>query len=255
MSAPTVVRDLVVAHTRMLKLPGVARTFESLARQARDSHWPHEDYLHEVLRAEEASRHESVIRQRLREARFPEVKTLAPLVSAAADGVGATQIHTLARGEWVTAPENLIFAGPIGTGKTHLAIALGVEATKQKRRVFFARAADLVRQLIEPRDPHELTRLQQRLLRVDVLIVDELGFVPFDRVGGELLFNLITDRYERRATIVTTNLAFAEWVRVFAGDEKLTTALLDRLAHHATVITTKGKSYRMRKRRGREPPE
>src|SRR3979490_1274104 len=113
MSAPTVVRDLVVAHTRMLKLPGVARPFESLARQARDSHWSHEDYLHEVLRAEEASRHESVIRQRLREARFPEVKTLDTFDFAAADGVNATQIHTLARGEWVTAPENLILAGPI----------------------------------------------------------------------------------------------------------------------------------------------
>jgi hypothetical protein len=97
MSAPTVVRDLVVAHTRMLKLPGVARTIESLARQARDSHWSHEDYLHEVLRAEEASRHESVIRQRLREARFPEVKTLDTFDFAAADGVNATQIHTLAR--------------------------------------------------------------------------------------------------------------------------------------------------------------
>ena len=254
MSAPAIVRDLVVAHTRALKLPGVARAFEPLARQARDAHWPHEDYLHEVLSAEQASRHESVIRQRLREARFPEVKTLDTFDFAAADGVNATQVHTLARGEWVTAPENLIFAGPIGTGKTHLAIALGVEATKQKRRVLFTRAADLVRQLLEARDTRELTRLQQRLLRVDVLIVDELGFVPFDRTGGELLFNLLTDRYERRATVVTTNLAFAEWVTVFAGDEKLTTALLDRLAHHATVLTTKGKSYRMRKRRTREEP-
>jgi DNA replication protein DnaC len=179
MSAPTVVRDLVVAHTRVLKLPGVARTFESLARQARDSHWPHEDYLHEVLSAEEASRHESVIRQRLRDARFPEVKTLDTFDFAAADGVNATQIHTLARGEWVTAPENLILAGPIGTGKTHLAIALGVEATKQKRRVFFTRAADLVRQLLEARDTRELTRLQQRLLRVDVGPV-----VSTDQSGG-----------------------------------------------------------------------
>jgi DNA replication protein DnaC len=244
MSATAVTRDLIVAQTRALKLPGIARVFDSLARQARDAHWPHEDYLHEVLGAEQASRHESVIRQRLREARFPEIKTLDAFDFTAAEGVSATQIHALARGEWVTAPENLI-----GTGKTHLAIALGVEATKQKRRVLFTRAADLVRQLLEARDARELTRLQHRLLRVDVLIVDELGFVPFERHGGELLFNLITDRYERRATVVTTNLAFAEWVTVFAGDEKLTTALLDRLAHHATVITTKGKSYRMRKRR------
>ena len=246
----TLTRDLIVTQTRALKLPGVARTFEPLARQARDAHWPHEEYLHEVLSAEHASRHESVIRHRLREARFPEVKTLETFDFAAADGINATQVHTLARGEWITAPENLILAGPIGTGKTHLALALGVEATKQKRRVLFVRAADLVRQLIEARDARDLGRLQRRLLTLDLLIVDELGFVPFDRTGGELLFNLISDRYERRATAVTTNLAFAEWVTVFAGDEKLTTALLDRLAHHATVITTKGKSYRMRRRRG-----
>ena len=164
MSAPAHPRSRPHAHTRA-ETARLARTFEALARQARDAHWPHEDYLQEVLSAEQASRHESVIRQRLREARFPEVKTLDTFDFAAADGVNATQIHTLARGEWVTAPENLIFAGPIGTGKTHLAIALGVEATKQKRRVLFTRAADLVRQLLEARDARELTRLQQRLLR------------------------------------------------------------------------------------------
>src|SRR4029079_8138329 len=217
MSAPTMVGDLVVAHTRMLRLAGVARTFETLARQARDSHWPHEDYLHEVLRAEEASRHESVIRQRLREARFPEGKTLDTFDFAAADGVNATQVHTLARGEWVTAPEHLIFAVPIGPGKKHLHNALGVEATKQKRRVLFTRAADLVRQLLEARDTRELTRLQQGLRRVDVLIVDELGFVPFDRTGGELLFNLLTDRYERRGALWETTLSLLVRGTEFVG--------------------------------------
>jgi DNA replication protein DnaC len=252
MSPTAVTQDLITAQARTLKMPGLGRVCASLARQAREEHWTHEDYLHEVLAAELQSRHESVIRQRLRDARFPEIKTLEAFDFHAAEGVGAAQINALARGEWITRAENLIMAGPIGTGKTHLAIALGVEATKIKRRVLFTRAADLVRLVLEARDARELGRLQRRLLQVDVLIVDELGFVPFDRAGGELLFNLLTDRYERRSTIVTTNLAFAEWVTVFGGDEKLTTALLDRLAHHATVITTKGKSYRMRKRRTEE---
>ena len=152
------------------------------------------------------------------------------------------------RGECIDRADNLIFAGPIGTGKTHLAIALGVEAARQRRRVLFTRAADVVRLLLEARDARELGRLQRRLHQVDLLVLDELGFVPFDRAGGELLFNLLAERYERRSVIVTTNLAFSEWVKVFGGDEKLTTALLDRLAHHATVIPTKGKSFRMRKK-------
>jgi len=252
MSRTVIAQELIAAQARALKMPGLGRVLGSLARQAREEHWTHEDYLHEVLAAEQQSRHESVIRQRLREARFPEAKTLESFDFHAAEGVAAAQVNALARGEWIDRTENLIFAGPIGTGKTHLAIALGLEAVKLKRRVLFTRAADLVRLLLEARDARELGRLQRRLLHVDVLIVDELGFVPFGRTGGELLFNLLTDRYERRSTIVTTNLAFAEWVTVFAGDEKLTTALLDRLAHHATVITTKGKSYRMRKRRTEE---
>jgi DNA replication protein DnaC len=148
----------------------MARTFEGLARQARDAHWPHEDYLQEVLSAELASRHESVIRQRLREARFPEVKTLDTFDFPAADGISARRSTPWPAASGSRHLENLILAGPIGTGKTHLAIALGVEATRQKRRVLFTRAADLVRQLLEARDARELTRLQQRLRRVEVLI-------------------------------------------------------------------------------------
>jgi DNA replication protein DnaC len=249
MSRAAVAKELVCSQARALRMPGLSRVYEALARQAREEHWGYEEYLHEVLSAEQTSRHDSAVRHRLREARFPEMKTLDTFDFAATDGaVSAAQISELARGEWIGRADNVILAGPIGTGKTHLAIALGVEAARQRRRVLFARAADVVRSLLEARDQRELGRLHRRLNQADLLVLDELGFVPFDRAGGELLFNLLTERYERRSVIVTTNLAFAEWVKVFGGDEKLTTALLDRLAHHATVIATKGKSFRMRKR-------
>ena len=248
MSREAVVTDLVRQQARALKMPGAARAFEALGRQAREEKWSFEDYLHEVLSVEITSRRDSAVRQRLRDARFPETKTLDQFDFAAADGVDASQVAELARGAWLERAENVLLAGPIGTGKTHLAIALGIEAARQRRRVMFARAADLVRVLVEARDARELGRTQRRLDRVDLLILDEVGFVPFDRAGGELLFNAIAERYEKRSVLVTTNLAFSEWPKVFGGDEKLTTALLDRLAHHAVVISTKGKSFRMRRR-------
>ena len=256
MSRSAIAKDLIVAQARDLKMPGLRRAYEQFGRQAREEHWTHEDYLHEVLAAEQASRLESAIRHRIHDARFHELKTLDAFDFAATDGaVSPAVITELAHSDWISRAENLIFAGPIGTGKTHLAIALGVEAARRRRRVLFTRAANLVRSLLEARDQRELTRLHRRFQYIELLIVDELGFVPFDRSGGELLFNLFTERYERRSIVVTTNLPFAEWVTIFAGDEKLTTALLDRLAHHATVITTKGKSYRMRQRQRSVPSD
>ena len=248
MSRGVVVADVIKAQARSLKMPGLLRVYESLARQAREEKWSHEEYLHEALAAEVQSRGESAVRARIHDARFPEPKTLDTFDFNAAEGIDAAHIANLARCGWLDEAENLILAGPIGTGKTHLAIALGMEAARQRRRVAFWRAADLVLALVEVRDQRELTRLQRRMRRVDLLILDELGFVPFERAGGELLFNLIADRYERKSVLVTSNLAFSEWPKIFGGDEKLTTALLDRLAHHAAVITTKGKSFRMRRR-------
>jgi DNA replication protein DnaC len=247
-SRAAVVGELVRASARELKMPGLARSHEALARQAVEERWSHVEYLHEVLATEIASRHESAVRQRLRDARFPEQKTLDQFDFASTEGVDAALLLQLARGEWIARGDNVLFAGPVGTGKTHLAIALGIEAARQRHHVGFWRAADLVRLLLEARDERAVGRVMRRLERYAVLILDEVGFVPFDRAGGELLFNVLSARHGRRSVVITTNLAFSEWPKVFGGDEKLTTALLDRLGERATVISTRGKSFRMRRR-------
>jgi DNA replication protein DnaC len=243
-----VAREAVIAeHARTLKLPAVGREYLALARQAREGEWSHEDFLRELLEAEVRSRAERAATRALREARFPDVKTLDQIDWTVLSGISKPRIAELTACAYLDKAEDVVLAGPIGTGKTHLAIALGVEATRRRYRVLFTRAADLVRELLEARDERLLGRVYKRLRSVDLLIVDELGFVPFDRAGGELLFNLLSERYERRSTLVTTNLAFGEWVQVF-GDEKLTTALLDRLGHHAHILTTRGSSFRTRRR-------
>lgn len=254
MSRTVVAAELVRGVMRQLKMPGAARTYEALARQAQEEHWSTVEFLHEVLTAEVGSRHESAVRERLRDARFPEEKTLDQFDFAGADGVDGGVILELGRGGWIERGDNVIIAGPVGTGKTHLAIALGVEAARQRRHVAFWRAADLVRTLLEARDERVVGRVMRRLELTDLLVLDEVGFVPFDRAGGELLFNVLSSRHGRRSVIITTNLAFGEWPKVFGGDEKLTTALLDRLGEHATIISTRGKSYRMRKRAASAAP-
>lgn len=240
-------KALIGELCKELKTPRIRREHEKLAREATDEGWPYEDYLVQLLECEVRARRDASAARRLKAAGFPEAKTLDQLDWKALQGVARPKILELARCDYLEKAEDVIVAGPIGTGKTHLAIALGVEATRRRKRVCFARVADLVRDLLEARDERRLGRLQARLLRVPLLILDEFGFVPFDRAGGEVLFNLLAERHERASTIVTTNLAFSEWVAVL-GDEKLSTALLDRLASRAYVLTTKGKSYRSRRR-------
>lgn len=233
---------------KALKLPTVAREYPALCRQAQDDDWPYEAYLQDLLSQEVIARQQNMANRRIREAHFPDIKTLDTLDWSALQGVSKTKIQALSSGQFIDDAEDVVIVGPIGTGKTHLAVALGVEAARRRTRVSFMRVADVVRQLVEARDDRQLERLHRHYRRVPLLILDELGFIPLDKVEAELLFNLMADRYERCSTIVTSNLAFGEWVQVF-GSEKLTTALLDRLAHHAHILTTKGKSYRSRNRK------
>jgi DNA replication protein DnaC len=243
-----ITNELIKAHARSLKMPSVVRSLDELLRQAEKEKWSYADLLNEALAAEVASRSASSVRLRIAEAHFPEMKTFDAFDFKAAEGIEQPQLLELSKGAYIDRRENVVLVGPVGTGKTHLAIALGIEAARQRKHVAFFRAADLVRQLIEAKGERDLGRLERKLLRVDLLVLDELGFVPFDRQGGELLFNIFSQRHQRKSSIVTTNLAFSEWPTAFGGDEKLTAALLDRLAETATVVSTKGKSFRMRRR-------
>ncbi len=241
---------VIQTYAKELRVPTMLRMYTELARHARDGEWSYEEYLKQALEAETAGRRTKCIANRIKQARFPDTKTLEQIDWQALSGVSKPKVLELASCEYIDRGDDVVIAGPIGTGKTHLAIALGMEAARRRYRVLFHRAADLVRNLVEARDEHTLGRLHRQYMNVPLLLIDELGFIPFDKNEGELLFNLLADRYERRSTIVTSNLEFGEWVQVF-GSEKLTTALLDRLVHHAVILTTKGSSYRTQKKRAK----
>ncbi|MEW6236844.1 MAG: IS21-like element helper ATPase IstB [Candidatus Omnitrophota bacterium] len=228
-------------------VPAIMRLYPEIARLARDGEYRYEEFLKQVLEAEAGERRGHCAEKRIRQALFPDRKTLDQINWTALWGIAKPNVLELASCEYVEQGHDVVLAGPIGTEKTHLAIALGMEAARRRYRVAFTRASDLVRDLMEAKDERTLGRLHQRCLGVSLLIVDELGFTPFDKTEGELLFNLLADRYERRSTIVTTNLDFGEWVQVFSS-EKLATALLYRLIHHAQILTTKGASYRTRRK-------
>lgn len=250
-----VVIESVRLSCRALKMPGLLRHLDDLTRRAAADAMSAIEILDDALATEIASREASSVRLRVREARFPEMQTLDKFDFALATGVDHAQVVALAKGTFVAEKQNVVLVGPVGTGKTHLATAIGIEMARLRRRVSWYRAADLVRMLLEAKGARELGRIERRLARSNVLVLDELGFVPFDREGGELLFNLLSSRHRQSSTIITTNLAFSEWPKVFGGDEKLAAAVLDRIAENAIVVVTKGASYRARRRRKSVPPD
>lgn len=233
------------ANLRALNLAHMARNLESPLRQARERGIGYDEFLIELTAAELQARAESRLARRTREAKFPLVKPLETFDLAATPELDIRLLRELAGGGYIQEHRNLIFLGRSGTGKTHLATALGIEACKQNVRTRFVTCYGLVNELIEARQERTLQRLLQKYVRYDLLILDELGYVPFSKEGSELLFQVLAERHERGSVVITTNLGFADWTQVF-GDATMTAALLDRLTHKAHIIHCSWESYRLK---------
>ena len=238
-------------HLKSLRLPTVLREYGKLAKQAATEGLDHVQFLARLIELEMIDRERRMIERRIKAAKFPAVKSLDSFDFKAIPAVNKMQVLELARCEWVERRENVIALGPSGTGKTHIALGLGLSACQKGLPVGFVTAAALVHELMEARDERRLLRLQKQLVNHKLLIIDELGFVPLSKTGAELLFELISQRYERGATLITSNLPFDEWTETF-GSERLTGALLDRLTHHVNILEMNGESYRLGQSKARQ---
>jgi DNA replication protein DnaC len=242
---------LLAHHLKALKLPTFLREHDKLALQCAAEGVDHTGYLLRLAELELLDRERRLVERRVREARFPAVKSLDSFDFAAIPSLNKLLVLELARCEYVERRENVIALGPSGTGKTHVALGLGLAACQRGLSVGFATAAALVHELLEARDERRLLRLHARLAGYKLLIVDELGYVPLSPSGAELLFEVFSRRYERGSVLVTGNLPFDEWTSVF-GSERLTGALLDRLTHHVHILEMNGESYRLKTSRRRQ---
>jgi len=230
---------------KTLCLATIAVHWERFAEEARRKRQPHADYLADLVSYEVAKRRERRIQRRIGEARFPILKTLDGFDFSAQPGLDRNEVLELFRCDFVAEAANVVLLGSVGTGKTHLAIALGMACCQRDHRVRFTTAAELTNAFVEAKREGRLSRKLEQIARYDVVILDELGYVPFDREGADLLFGFITRVYERKSLVVTTNLPFAKWSDVF-HDATSAAAVIDRIVHHATVLQTEGASYRLK---------
>jgi DNA replication protein DnaC len=248
---------LLAHHLKALKLPTFLREHDKLARQCAAEGADHLRYLLRLAELELIEREGRMVERRIREAHFPTTKSLDSFDFLAIPSLNKALVLDLARGDYIGRRENVIALGNSGTGKTHVALGLGLAACQRGMSVGFTTAAALVHELLEARDEKRLLRLQKQLAGYKLLIIDELGFVPLSKSGAELLFEVFSQRYERSSTLVTSNLPFDEWTEIL-GSERLTGALLDRLTHHVYILEMNGESYRLaqskRRRRTADAP-
>ena len=246
---------LLANHLKTLRLPTFLREHDKLARICAAEGIDHVRDLARLTELELIDRERRMVERRIKSAKFPAVKSLDSFDFKAIPSLNKMMVLELARCDWIERRENVIALGPSGTGKTHVALGLGLAACQKGMPVAFVTAAALVNEMMEARDEKRLLRLQRQLAKVKLLIIDELGFVPLSKTGAELLFELISQRYERGSTLITSNLPFEEWTDTF-GTERLTGALLDRLTHHVNILEMNGESYRLNQSKSRtQKPE
>ena len=246
---------LLETYLRRLKLPTMVAHYSQTAQEAAASNATHQDFLCLLAELEVKVRDENAQRARLKQASFPALKTFDVFDFKAVPSLNKQHVLELAKGNYLNAAENIVLVGSVGTGKTHLGIAFGVQACHDGKRTKFYTVAALINELIEAQEHRRLLRLQQHLARLDLLILDELGMVPYDKDGANMLFQVIASRNELKPTIITTNLEFKDWTQVF-GSQQLTTAVLDRLTHRCHILEINGESYRfkesMRKKKSKD---
>jgi DNA replication protein DnaC len=236
---------LLAHYLKQLKLPTVLREYSKIAKLCAAEGVDYERFLLRLCEQELIDRQRRMVERRVKQAKFPTIKRLDSFDFTVMPSLNKALVMELARCEYVDREENIIALGNSGTGKTHIATGLGMEACQKGVPVLFTTAASLALELIEAKDEKTLLRFQKQLARKKLLVIDELGFVPLSKTGAELLFEVFSQRYERGSIIVTSNLPFDEWTDIF-GSERLTGALLDRITHHCHILEMNGDSYRLK---------